>query len=281
MSDRPEPVVLKEVYLENKDETVLDGISLAFPGGSFTLVMGPSGSGKSVLLKVACGLIPPTRGSVEQFGRPLIGLSQREEVQVRRKTGFSFQDSALWQNMTVYQNLALPIRYHDLNIKDAHLRRRIYNLLAPYGMAAAQNSRPSDLSSGERKIVSYLRALMLEPEVLFLDEPLASVDYQAGQRITASIRELKSQGRTIVSASHSPQLASQLADYLLVLKEGRVLVFDRFDEVVRSTDRVVSSILTDVLSQAASYDGDILSLLDDNGSDDTMSGDSIEGLIDE
>jgi phospholipid/cholesterol/gamma-HCH transport system ATP-binding protein len=277
MSD---PVVLKDVSLENKEETVLDGISLTFPGGSFTLVMGPSGSGKSVLLKVACGLIPPTRGAVEQFGRPLIGLSHREEVEVRRRTGFAFQDSALWQNMTVYQNLALPIRYHDPSIKDVHLRRRIYNLLEPYGMAAAHNSRPSDLSSGERKIVSYLRALMLEPEVLFLDEPLASVDSQAGRKITASIRELKSQGRTIVSASHSPQLASQMADYLLVLKDGRVLVFDRFDEVVRSNDREISSILTDVLSQAASYDGDILSLLDDAASEDS-SEDSMEGLIDE
>ncbi|MFP4429884.1 MAG: ABC transporter ATP-binding protein [Spirochaetaceae bacterium] len=273
MSD---PIVLKDVFLENKEETVLDGISLSFPGGSFTLVMGRSGSGKSVLLKVACGLIPPTRGTVEQFGRPLIGLSHREEVEARRRTGFSFQDAALWQNMTVYQNLSLPIRYHDPSIKDVHLRRRIYNLLEPYGMAAAQNSRPSDLSSGERKIVSYLRALMLEPEVLFLDEPLSSVDYQAGQRITASIRELKSRGRTIVSASHSPQLASQLADYLLILKDGRVLAFDRFDEVVRSNDREVSNILTDVLSQAATYDGDILSLLDADAPGDSISGDSID-----
>lgn len=276
-----EPVVLKEVYLENKEETVLDGISLAIPEGSFTLIMGPSGSGKSVLLKVACGLIPPTRGSIEQFGRPLIGLSHREEVEVRRRTGFAFQDSALWQNMTVYQNLALPIRYHDPRAKDARLRRRIFDLLEPYGMAAAQNARPSDLSSGERKIVSYLRALMLDPEVLFLDEPLTSVDYQAGQRIISSIRELKNQGRTIVSASHSPLLASQLADYLLVLKNGRVLVFDRFDEVVRSNDREISSILTDVLSQAASYDGDILSLLDGNAPEDSRPGDSTGGLIDE
>jgi len=259
-----EPIVLRNVRLENKEETVLDDISLAIPGGSFTLVMGPSGSGKSVLLKVACGLIPPTWGSVEQFGRSLVGLSKRDEVETRKRTGFDFQDSALWQNMTVYQNLALPIRYHDSSITDVRLRRSVFNMLEPYGMAAAQNLRPSDLSAGERKIVSYLRALVLEPEVLFLDEPLSSVDYQAGRKIIASIRDLKKQGRTIVSASHSPQLASPLADYLLIIKDGRVLVFDRFDEVVRSTDHEISSILTDVLSQAATYDGDILSLLDDD-----------------
>ncbi len=259
-----EPIVLKEVYLENKEETVLENISLTIPGGSFTLVMGPSGSGKSVLLKVACGLLPPTRGSVEQFGRPLVGLSKKDEVETRKRTGFDFQDSALWQNMTVYQNLSLPVRYHDSSITEVRLRRRVFNMLDPYGMAATQNLRPSELSAGERKIVSYLRALVLEPEVIFLDEPLSSVDYQAGQKIIASIRELKNQGRTIVSASHSPQLASQLADYLLILKDGRILVFDRFDAVVRSTDREVSGILTDVLSQAATYDGDILSLLDDD-----------------
>lgn len=259
-----EPIVLKEVYLENKEEMVLDSISLTIPEGSLTLVMGPSGSGKSVLLKVACGLLPPTRGSVEQFGRPLLGLSQREEVETRKRTGFGFQDSALWQNMTVYQNLSLPILYHDPTVTDVRLRRKVFNMLDPYGMASTQNLRPSDLSAGERKIVSYLRALVLEPEVVFLDEPLSSVDYQAAEKIITSIRDLKNQGRTIVSASHSPQLAAQLADYLLILKDGRVLVFDRFDKVVRSTDREVSDILTDVLSQTATYDGDILSLLDDD-----------------
>ena len=112
-----EPVVLNDIYLENTEETVLAGLSWEIPAAGVTMIMGPSGSGKSVLLKVACGLIQPTRGSVEQFGKPILGLSQKEETELRRRTGFAFQDSALWQNMTVYQNLALPLRYHDPKIK--------------------------------------------------------------------------------------------------------------------------------------------------------------------
>ena len=146
-------------------------------------------------------------------------------------------------------------------------------MLEPYGLARNQNSRPSELSAGERKIVSFLRALILDPEVVFLDEPLTSVDYQAGKRILSSIRQLKNQGRTIVAASHSPQLASQLADYLLILKDGKILAFDEFNTVVRTTDPEVQSILTEVLSEAATYDGDILSLLDDDGEE--------KGFIDE
>ena len=268
-----EPVVLNDIYLENTEETVLAGLSWEIPAAGVTMIMGPSGSGKSVLLKVACGLIQPTRGSVEQFGKPILGLSQKEETELRRRTGFAFQDSALWQNMTVYQNLALPLRYHDPKIKEFALRKRIFEMLEPYGLARNQNSRPSELSAGERKIVSFLRALILDPEVVFLDEPLTSVDYQAGKRILSSIRQLKNQGRTIVAASHSPQLASQLTDYLLILKDGKILAFDEFNTVVRTTDPEVQSILTEVLSEAATYDGDILSLLDDDGEE--------KGFIDE
>ena len=262
------PVTLEGVYLENREETVLADVSLEIPERSFTLVMGPSGSGKSVLLKVAGGLIPPTRGVVEILGSRVIGLSYREEMAFRRRTGFDFQDSALWQNMTLFQNLALPLRYHEPGLQEFQIKRRVYEMVEPYGLASAQNSRPSELSAGERKIASFLRSLVLAPELLFLDEPITSVDYQAGRQMIATIRRLKGEGRTIMAVSHNPQLASQLADHLIILKEGRVLTFDRFERVVRSKDPEVAAILSDVLSQTATYDGDLLSLLDDAPWDD-------------
>ncbi|MFP4372764.1 MAG: ABC transporter ATP-binding protein [Spirochaetaceae bacterium] len=258
-------ISLREVGLFAGAETVFSGITMSVPAGSTTLVMGPSGSGKSALLKVAAGLIPPDTGMITLLGSELGSLTKHEERELRRRTGFVFQDAALWQNLTVYQNLALPLQYHRITEGSSEVESRVRALAGEFGMLRRLELRPAQLSAGERKMISFLRAIILEPELLFLDEPTSSVDHHGSELIVGRLRELKKRGTTMVASTHSPRISSQLADYLIVLDTGGIVARGSFREVVHTADRRVTEILSAVLSETASYDTDILDLLDPKG----------------
>lgn len=264
----PEPaaaISLRGVSLFSGTEAVFADVTISMPVGSTTLVMGASGSGKSALLKVAAGLIPPDSGTVALLGSRLGTLAKPEERELRRRNGFVFQDAALWQNLTVYQNLALPLQYHGVTEGAAEVERRVRALAGEFGMQRRIDLRPAQLSAGERKMVSFLRAIILDPEVLFLDEPTSFVDHHGAELIIRRLRELKTRGTTMVASTHSARISSQLADYLVVLDAGGVVAQGPFRDVVHGADRRVKEILSDVLSETASYDTDILDLLDPNG----------------
>lgn len=258
----PAAITLEGVGLYSGDEVVFREVSLNIPARGTTLVMGPSGSGKSALLKVAAGLIPADEGSVTMLGARLGSLGKAEERELRRRNGFVFQDAALWQNLTVLQNLALPLQYHGIATTERETETRVRALAREFGMQRRLALRPAQLSAGERKIVSFLRAIVLEPELLFLDEPTSFVDHHGSELIITRLRELKERGTTMVASTHSAKISSQLADYLVVLDAGGVIAQGPFDEIVHSADRRVLDILSDVLDEAASYDTDILDLLE-------------------
>ncbi|MFO8063141.1 MAG: ATP-binding cassette domain-containing protein [Spirochaetia bacterium] len=241
---------------------IFSKISVSIPLRHTTLVMGPSGSGKSTLLKLAAGLIPADEGTVRMLDYDLGFLRRTEERELRRRNGFVFQDAALWQNLSVYQNLALPLQYHQVTTGPSETETRVNALAERFDLRHRLSQRPAELSAGERKLVSFCRAIILEPELLFLDEPLSFVDYHGSQMILARLRELKKRGTTLIASTHSPKISSQLADYLIVLDRGGVIAAGRFDEIVHSQERRVVEILSEVLSEAASYDTDILDLLD-------------------
>jgi len=223
--------------------------------------MGPSGSGKSMLLKVAAAIIPPDSGRVLLHGKNLQRLSQRELLEFRRTSGFMFQDAALWANKTIFENLALPIQFHFPNRSPEEIERRIRKLLQPMNLLDSLKLRPAALSEGEQKIVSFLRAIVLEPVILFLDEPTPSIDHQLLEKMLGMIRGLKDRGCTIIAVTHDPHLTSMIANHLVILKGGRILEAADISEVRRSANREVIEILTQVLSEAATYDTDILDLL--------------------
>jgi len=258
-------ISLRGVSLFSGTEAVFADVSISVPAGSTTLVMGPSGSGKSALLKVAAGLIPPDSGTVTLLGSQLGTLAKPEERELRRRNGFVFQDAALWQNLTVFQNLALPLQYHGVTENAAEVASRVRAMAGDFGMQRRIDLRPAQLSAGERKMVSFLRAIILDPEVLFLDEPTSFVDHQGSELIIRRLRELKKRGTTMVASTHSAKISSQLADHLVVLDAGGVVAQGSFGDVVHAADRRVKEILSDVLSETASYDTDILDLLDPDG----------------
>jgi phospholipid/cholesterol/gamma-HCH transport system ATP-binding protein len=259
-------ISLRGASLFSGAEVVFTDVTISVPARSTTLVMGPSGSGKSALLKVAAGLIPPDTGTVTLLGSRLGTLAKPEERELRRRNGFVFQDAALWQNLTVYQNLALPLQYHGVTESAAEVERRVRALAGEFGMQRRIDLRPAQLSAGERKMVSFLRAIILDPEVLFLDEPTSFVDHHGAELIIGRLRELKKRGTTMVASTHSAKISSQLADYLVVLDSGGgVVAQGTFGDVVHAADRRVKEILSDVLSETASYDTDILDLLNPEG----------------
>lgn len=255
-------VELIDVSLRRGDILALDEVSLALPEGKTTVILGPAGCGKSTLLKVAAGIVLPDSGRVMAKGKNLRTMSDRENLDFRKESGFIFQDSALWANHTVFQNLSLPLRYHFPAMSEEEIAKRVAALVKQVSYHDSLSRRPAEASSGERKIISFLRALVTDPSLLFMDEPHTGIDNQTAERMTDMIRGLKREGRTILIVTHDPILTSQVADHLVVMDSGRILEAGPLSQVVKSTRAEVIAILSRVLSEASTFDGSILDLLD-------------------
>jgi phospholipid/cholesterol/gamma-HCH transport system ATP-binding protein len=256
-------IELQSVTVHAQEHISLDEVNVSFPANRSTVIMGPSGSGKSMLLKVAAALIPPDNGRVLMHGKSLQRLGQKDLLEFRRSSGFMFQDAALWQNKTIFENLALPVQLHYPRRSTEQIEKRIHELLNTMNLLDSLELRPAALSEGEQKIVSFLRAIVLDPQVLFLDEPTTSIDYQLLEKMLRMIKALDEKGCTIIAVTHDAHLTAMIANYLVVLKEGRVLEAAEAGKIRRSTNREVIEILSRVLSEAATYDTDILDLLEE------------------
>ena len=262
MTETADLLVLDGVRLLSQGFEVLKGVSVRFPKGQATVIMGPSGCGKSTLLKVAAGLLLPEEGRVLLEGEELSRLSDRRLKGFRRRNGFVFQDGALWGNQTIFDNLALPVRFHEPQADPQEVRRRVMGTLGRLAMSDQAALRPAQLSAGEHKLISFLRGTILEPDIVFLDEPTSSIDHVMAERITTMIRQLRERRCTIITVTHDAGLTSLIADHLVVMKDGRILETGPFEAVRSSRDPEVVAVLSEVLSRSSSYDTDLLDLLE-------------------
>jgi ABC-type transporter Mla maintaining outer membrane lipid asymmetry ATPase subunit MlaF len=260
-----ELIELENVSAAQAGYEVLRDVNLSFPEGRSTVIMGPSGCGKSTLLKVAAGLIPPDRGSVRYKGEDIYWMSERRLREMRKTNGFAFQDAALWENKTIGENLALPLQVNFPELTRSEVERRVVHTLERGGLTDSINQRPAELSGGERKLIGFLRAMIAEPSLFFMDTPTGTIDPVMAERIMAMIREIKSKGCSIVAVTHDRRIASTLADRLVVLSAGIVLAEGEFNTVKNSPDPRVREVLSEVLGEIASFDTDLLTLL---GGDD-------------
>ena len=197
----------------------LDGVSVALARGSFTAVMGPSGSGKSAFLNVAAGLDRPTSGTVVLGETDLGRLSERRLTILRReRIGFVFQAFNLMPSLTVAQNISLPLRLDGRRAKRSVVR----DVTARVGLQDRLRHRPSQLSGGQQQRVAIARALVTRPEVVFADEPTGALDRRTGLGVLALLRALVDQdGRTVVMVTHDP-IAAAHADRVILLADGRL-----------------------------------------------------------
>lgn len=213
-------------------KAVHDGLDLDMMKGEVLGIIGGSGTGKSVLLRSIVGLHTPTAGAIELFGQKLGSLSPEERVKVERRWGVMFQDGALFSTMTVRENVMAPMREHT-RIPDALMRELADLKIRLSGLELdAAPKRPADLSGGMRKRAALARALALDPDLLFLDEPTAGLDPISAARFDELVRSLsQALGLTVFLVTHDLDTLAATCDRIAVLSGGKVLAIGPLDEV--------------------------------------------------
>ncbi len=202
---------------------VLNGLNIAFPDNTITTVLGPSGTGKSVLIKHLIGLMFPDSGDVIVKGQSVPRLTMPELLELRRKIGVLFQDGALFGSMTVFDNVAFPLRQHT-DLSEAQISERVLERLADVGLGDAIDDSPSQLSGGMRKRAGFARALVMEPDIVIFDEPDSGLDPVRTALLCELIQEMHSihQGTYIV-VTHDIASARRIGEYIALLWRGRIV----------------------------------------------------------
>jgi phospholipid/cholesterol/gamma-HCH transport system ATP-binding protein len=221
---------------------VLDDVTLEVPVGTGFCLLGRSGTGKSVTLKHIIGLLKPDHGRVLVHGTDITALEGRELAKVRRGMGFLFQSAALFDSITVGENVAFPLRRHtDWN--DAKIREVARTKLADVGLERDYEKMPGELSGGMRKRAGLARAMALDPDILLVDEPSAGLDPITADEIDALLAGLKQRGTTLVVVTHNIPSARHLGDELAMLHEGRVIAQGTAAELDRSDNELVRTFM--------------------------------------
>ncbi|HEV8472418.1 MAG TPA: ATP-binding cassette domain-containing protein [Methylomirabilota bacterium] len=223
---------------------VLRGVSFRLDKGETLVVMGGSGSGKTVLLRHIAGLIRPDTGEVRVFGRNIEGLGEEDLLPIRRRMGYVFQGAALFDSLSVFENVAFPLREHT-SLPEAEIRTRVTHFLSLVALGEdVLPLLPSELSGGMRKRVGIARALVIEPEMLLFDEPTAGLDPTNSKTVGELILQLKSGVcDTSIVVTHDVELARTVADRLAILMDGRFAAVGRADEVMASGEPAVQAFL--------------------------------------
>jgi len=242
--DQP-PVVVKDLRKTFGPQTVLNGINFQAEQGETVAVLGRSGAGKSVLLRLLIGLQTPDSGSVRIHGQEIANLNVNQLNEVRKKMGFLFQQAALYDSLCVEDNVAFPLSRHT-KMPAAERKQRARELLAAVGMEKDLEKLPSQISGGMQKRVGLARALALDPDVLLFDEPTAGLDPITAGEIGDLILELKRRRKmTAVVVTHDIHGARRFSDRLLLLDEGKVLIEGTFADLQKSRDQFVVQFLRD------------------------------------
>ena len=218
---------------------VLDDVSLRISRGRATVVLGRSGTGKSVTLRHIVGRRQPDSGRVFVDDAEITALSPSALAEVRQRIGFLFQNAALFDSITVVENVAFPLRRHT-TLSDGEVRARALEKLAAVGLARAAESMPAALSGGMRKRAGLARAMALDPAILLVDEPSAGLDPVTSEEIDDLLVQLKQErGTTLVVVTHNIPSARRIADTMLFLHEGRVLAQGTAEDLERSEHELV------------------------------------------
>jgi phospholipid/cholesterol/gamma-HCH transport system ATP-binding protein len=219
------------------DYDVLRGIDLDLYQGENLVVLGRSGTGKSVLIKLISGLLRPDAGSIEVLGNDVTAISEQELQELRIRIGFSFQNSALYDSMTVRKNLEFPLVRNRKGITREEINKNVESVLDAVGLSHTINQMPSELSGGQRKRIGIARTLILNPEIMLYDEPTAGLDPITCIEINDLINEVQARYKTSsIIITHDLTCAKQTGDRIAMLLEGQFQRVGTFDEVFDTDD---------------------------------------------
>ncbi|GAC1456032.1 MAG: ABC transporter ATP-binding protein [Chitinophagaceae bacterium] len=221
---------------------VLKGVDLQVYEGENVVVLGRSGTGKSVLIKIIAGLLKPDAGTAFVLGRNVAELDRRELEELRLKIGFSFQNSALYDSMTVRENLAFPLEQTGKKVSRQMLQADIEEVLEAVGLLQAIDQLPSELSGGQRKRIGIARTLIMKPAIMLYDEPTAGLDPITSGEINALINEVQQQFHTTsIIITHDLTCAKTTGDRIAVLLDGMFLQTGSFEEVFAYHDKRIKN----------------------------------------
>jgi phospholipid/cholesterol/gamma-HCH transport system ATP-binding protein len=221
---------------------VLQGINLDVYEGENLVVLGRSGTGKSVLIKILAGLMRPDSGKAFVLGKDVAQLNYKELDALRLKIGFSFQNSALYDSMTVEENLQFPLQRHFRNMSNDEAGKAVKDALKAVGLSHTIHQLPSELSGGQRKRIGIARTLILKPEVMLYDEPTAGLDPITSNEINSLINDVQTQYHTTsVIITHDLTCAKACGDRVAVLLDGQFVNVGRFATVFASEDERIKS----------------------------------------
>ncbi len=237
------PVVsIKGLYKAFKEHEVLRGVDLEVKRGENVVVLGKSGSGKSVLIKCLVGLEWPDAGELKIFGKDISTLNYRDLNDTRLRTGFLFQNAALYDSMTVRENLSFPLRQHKKKMPYEKKNELIMEMLENVGLADAVDQMPSKLSGGQAKRIGLARTLILRPEVMLYDEPTTGLDTGTSKEISELIlRMQKKYNISSILITHDMACAKMTADRIVMMKEGQIVAQGTYEELEKSDDEWIKS----------------------------------------
>lgn len=234
----PESVIqINDLHVAFGDNYVLRGVDLDLYKGENLVVLGRSGTGKSVLIKVVIGLLKPDSGLVTVLGNDITAISSAELDRLRLKIGFSFQNSALYDSMTVRENLEFPLVRNVRNLSRADINKRVEEALDDVGLKQAINQVPSELSGGQRKRIGIARTLMLKPEIMLYDEPTAGLDPITCTEINNLINDVQDRFKaSSIIITHDLTCAKTVGNRIAMLFDGQFQRTGTFDEVFATDD---------------------------------------------
>jgi phospholipid/cholesterol/gamma-HCH transport system ATP-binding protein len=233
---------IKELYKSFGDNHVLRGVNLEVDRGENVVVLGRSGTGKSVLIKIVCGLLTQDEGSVIVLGEDVKNLRARELEALRLKVGFSFQMSALYDSMTVKENIAFPLMRNFKHLTKAEVKKRVDEVLDAVSLIKSRDQYPAELSGGQKKRIGIARTLVLRPEIMLYDEPTAGLDPISSIEINSLINSIKKEfGVSSIIITHDLVCAKVTGDRLVMMFDGVVQKQGTFEEVFDSNDERIKS----------------------------------------
>jgi phospholipid/cholesterol/gamma-HCH transport system ATP-binding protein len=242
--DTPSFIEVEHLHKSFGTHKVLDGISLNVSRGETLAVLGRSGTGKSVLLRLIIGIEKPDSGSVLIHGQDIAGLGLDQLGAIRKKMGFLFQHAALYDSLTVAENVAFPLEHHRIDMTVSERADRVRQLLVEVGMEGDLDKMPSDISGGMQKRVGLARALALEPEILLLDEPTAGLDpISSGETDDLILTLQRERQMASIVVTHDLHSAKSIASRLALLNAGTVVIEGAFDELQQSDINFVKKFL--------------------------------------
>lgn len=237
-------ITLRNVHKSFGSQKVLDGLNLEIPDGKITAIIGPSGEGKSVLLKHLIGLLQPDSGQVQVDGESLLGLRRSQLNLIREKFGMLFQNVALFDSMTCFENVAFPLQEKTKLPRD-EIRRRVLSALEDVGLKNVEDKFPDELSGGMKKRVGLARAVVLNPKIILFDEPTTGLDPIIKSAIHQLIKDTHAKfGFTAVIVSHEIPEIFDVAQNVAMLYKGKILQHGSSDEIRKSEHPAVRQFIS-------------------------------------